>query len=316
MEKLDDQNKEIIDTVKIKENSNSENQNTIKEITINQNEISNKKENIEQTNQDAKDNISKHSDNNKDNNASDANKTSNTNNDLNIYNTPIKGIIKSRLSDTSNIKKLVIQDDNDNNQKENSKIDNKTSPLEINIQPNSKLTKVSFDPKANSNKDLPIGKKKLSITDFKITQTLGKGAFGKVVLAEHKGKNYALKVLDKKFMEKYEKIHEVHTEKQILSLLNHRNIIKLHSTFQDSKSLYFVLDYCPNKDLAEFLKMNVVLSKELAQFYSAEIVCVMDYLRKNGISHRDLKPENIMLDEQMKIKVVSNIRNTKFLNTY
>lgn len=147
--------------------------------------------------------------------------------------------------------------------------------------------------------------KKLMITDFKILETLGRGAYAKVVLAEHKGKYYALKIIDKKFIEKYEKIHEVHTEKQILSNLNHRNIIKLHSTFQDNKSLYFVLDYCPNKDLSEFLRLNVILSQELAQYYSAEIVHALEYLRNNGISHRDLKPENIMLDEQMKIKIVN-----------
>lgn len=148
-------------------------------------------------------------------------------------------------------------------------------------------------------------KKKLCVTDFQVSQTLGRGAYAKVMLAEHKGKYYALKVIDKKFIEKYEKVHEVHTEKQILTSLNHRSIIKLHSTFQDSKALYFVLDYCPNKDLADFLRMNVILSKELAQFYAAEIVNALDYLRKNGLSHRDLKPENIMLDDQMKIKIVS-----------
>ena len=153
--------------------------------------------------------------------------------------------------------------------------------------------------------------KKLTISDFKLNQTLGRGAFAKVVHGEHKGKNFAIKVIDKKFIEKFEKIHEVHTEKQILSSMNHPNIIKLHFTFQDSKSLYFVLDYCANKDLSIFLKANVILSKELAQYYTAEIVYALEYLRKKGIAHRDLKPENIMLDEKMKIKIVSLKQNFK-----
>jgi len=155
------------------------------------------------------------------------------------------------------------------------------------------------------------GKKKLTITDFKIIETLGRGAYAKVCLSELKGEYYALKVIDKKFIEKFEKVHEVHTEKQILSQLNHPSIIKMHSTFQDKRSLYFVLDYCKNKDLAEFLRTNVILSKELAQFYSAEIVCALDYLRKNGIAHRDLKPENIMLDKRMKIKIIDFATATK-----
>jgi len=37
-------------------------------------------------------------------------------------------------------------------------------------------------------------------------------------------------------------------------MINHPNIISLHSTFQDPKKLYFILDYCPNRDLADFLR--------------------------------------------------------------
>ena len=147
-------------------------------------------------------------------------------------------------------------------------------------------------------------KKKIEISDFKLLETLGRGAYAKVVLAEKGGQQFAHKIIDKKIIDKYEKKHEVHTEKQVLSSLNHRSIIKLHSSFQDHKSLYFLLDYCRNKDLGDFLRTNVILSKELAQFYSAEIVNALDHLRFHGISHRDLKPENIMLDEKMKIKLV------------
>ena len=174
--------------------------------------------------------------------------------------------------------------------------------------------KIKLNKKPALNKNNSKGNKpKLSITDFNVSQTLGRGAYAKVVKGDHKGKSYAIKVIDKKFIEKYEKIHEVHTEKQILSSISHPNIIKMHFTFQDSKNLYFVLDYCSNKDFSDFLKTRVILSKELAQYYTAEIVYVLDYLRKNGISHRDLKPENIMLDEKMKIKIVSIILNNIIL---
>lgn len=158
--------------------------------------------------------------------------------------------------------------------------------------------------------------KKLSKSDFSMEKIIGKGSYGKVYLALYNNKKYALKVIDKKFVEKVEKIHEVHIERQILSFMDHPRIIKLYSTFQDSKYLYFVLDYCNNKDLSEFLHYQGKLSPELSQFYSAEIVSALEYLRENGISHRDLKPENILLDENMMIKIVdfatATIKNKVF----
>lgn len=156
--------------------------------------------------------------------------------------------------------------------------------------------------------------KKLSKEDFSFMKLLGKGAYAKVILAEFQGKRYALKIIDKKFVDKLEKKHEVHIEKQILSLLNHPRIVKLHSTFQDAKNLYFALDYCNNKDLAELLKSQVTLSCELSQFYAAEIVSALEYLRSQGVSHRDLKPENIVLDESMRIKLVSQYLNILNIN--
>ena len=47
----------------------------------------------------------------------------------------------------------------------------------------------------------------------------------------------------------------------MLMLINHPNIITLHSTFQDDRKLYFILDYCPHKDLSDFLKTQGKLKK-------------------------------------------------------
>lgn len=184
----------------------------------------------------------------------------------------------------------------------------KNSENLYNVAPTMKDSKpkITFETKIDDNKN---NKKKQSIKDFSIEETLGKGAYAKVVRAVKQGKEYAIKIISKKFIEKYEKTHEVHIERQVLTSLNHRNIIKIESTFQDQNNLYFVLEYCPNKDLSNFLKLNVILSNTLSQFYAAELVYALEYLRKMGIAHRDLKPENIMLDKYMKIKLVSNIFN-------
>lgn len=168
-------------------------------------------------------------------------------------------------------------------------------------KPISKITRLVEGVRINENEKI---KTKLTPQDFQMIAVLGKGSYAKVVLSEYSGKQYALKIIDKQFVEKFEKIHEVHIEKMILSGLNHPNIIKLHSTFQDKRKLYFVLDYCSRRDLADFLKANGKLDILVARWFAANIVNALVYLREKGISHRDLKPENVMINDDYKLKLV------------
>ena len=105
----------------------------------------------------------------------------------------------------------------------------------------------------SSNMSTASTQKKSSIEDFTIIQELGSGSYAKVILGKHNenGKLYAIKKINKNMLNNFEKQHEVHIEKNILAELKHPNIVKLHKTFQDKKHLYFVLEYCKNKDLAK-----------------------------------------------------------------
>jgi serine/threonine protein kinase len=99
-------------------------------------------------------------------------------------------------------------------------------------------------------------KKKNSIADFDLFEILGRGSYAKVVHGKniYTNESFAIKIIDKNFLEREDKVYEVHIEKYMLSLLHHPNIIKLYSTFQDRKKLYFILEYCPNRDLSEFIR--------------------------------------------------------------
>lgn len=176
-------------------------------------------------------------------------------------------------------------------------IQNLKNPLK---SPNKKQT----DEIKKDSDNLNMSKLKLTPEDFNISVILGKGAFAKVSLAEYCGKKYALKIIDKKHVEKHGKIHEVHIEKQILTGLSHSHIVKLHSTFQDKRNLYFVLDYCSKRNLSDFMKSFGKMDTEVARYFSAQIVSALEYLRSKGISHRDLKPDNIMVTENYKLKLV------------
>ena len=147
--------------------------------------------------------------------------------------------------------------------------------------------------------------KKTSLEDFSIIKLLGTGSYAKVVLAKHNinGKLYALKKINKNMLNNFEKQHEAHIEKQCLAELQNNNILKLNKTFQDKKNLYFILEFCSNKDLGFLLNKLGKLDYNLAQYFSAQIILAISYMHKQGIYHRDLKPENIGIDKYFHLKI-------------
>ena len=112
------------------------------------------------------------------------------------------------------------------------------------------------------------------------------------------------KLLKKDLLNRFDKQYEIHVEKYCLIHLSHPNIIKFNKTFQDKHHLYFVLEYCKNKDLGKLIQKVGTFNHKLAQYYAAEIISVISFMRKRGIYHRDLKPENIGVDEDMHLKLL------------
>lgn len=66
-----------------------------------------------------------------------------------------------------------------------------------------------------------------------------------------------------------------------------------------------MVEYCHGGDFTNFIRLNHKhLTNEMRVFYISEIVSILEYLHKNGITHRDLKPENIMLSKNGHIKLI------------
>uniref|UniRef100_A0A4W5RJT2 3-phosphoinositide-dependent protein kinase 1 n=1 Tax=Hucho hucho TaxID=62062 RepID=A0A4W5RJT2_9TELE len=141
--------------------------------------------------------------------------------------------------------------------------------------------------------------------DFKFGRILGEGSYSTVVLAREQatGKEYAMKILEKMHIRKENKAHSVTRERDIMSSLAHPFIVKLYFTFQDVKRLYFGISYARNGELLKYIRKIGSFDETCTRFYSAEIVCALEYLHSKGIIHRDLKPENILLNEDMHIQI-------------
>ena len=90
---------------------------------------------------------------------------------------------------------------------------------------------------------------------YEIEQLLGKGAFGKVALATHKltQKPVALKIIDKTQLSSVQ-YRKVQTEIRLLSVMNHKNIIKLYEVLETKNEIFMVMEYAPGGDLLTFMK--------------------------------------------------------------
>lgn len=147
---------------------------------------------------------------------------------------------------------------------------------------------------------------KKGVKDFNFGRTLGEGSYSTVLAATDRqtSREYAIKVLDKRHIIKEKKVKYVNIEKDTLNrLTEHPGIVRLYYTFQDERSLYFVLDLATGGELLGVLKKTTSFDEDCSRFYGAEILDSIDYMHQRGIIHRDLKPENVLLDDQMHVKI-------------
>lgn len=152
--------------------------------------------------------------------------------------------------------------------------------------------------------------------DFIFGKVIGEGSFSTVYLAKdiHTGKEYAIKVCDKRHIIKEKKTEYVKREKEVLNMLAgaKHSFVRLFCTFQDMERLYFALSYAKNCELLPYINKVGSFDIECTRFYSAEILRGLEYLHGLGIIHRDLKPENILLDEKMHV-LITDFGSAKIL---
>jgi 3-phosphoinositide dependent protein kinase-1 len=147
---------------------------------------------------------------------------------------------------------------------------------------------------------------KKGVRDFSFGRTLGEGSYSTVIAATDRQtlKEYAIKILDKRHIIKEKKVKYVNIEKDTLNrLTDHPGVVRLYYTFQDERSLYFVLDLASGGELLGVLKRMSSFDEECTRFYGAQILDTIDYMHKRGVIHRDLKPENVLLDSHMHVKI-------------
>ena len=120
---------------------------------------------------------------------------------------------------------------------------------------------------------------------------IGEGGFGEVFHVKHclDEKEYAIKRMNKSENDL--------CEIKILSSLNHPNIIRYYSSWNDYQYFYIQMEYCIMNLRDYFYKEE----RDFSMIY--QIINGLDYLHQKKYIHFDLKPENILLDSEGIIKI-------------
>ncbi|KAF7727659.1 hypothetical protein EC973_007317 [Apophysomyces ossiformis] len=139
----------------------------------------------------------------------------------------------------------------------------------------------------------------VDLAHFTLLRSVGKGAFGKVRVVQHKGNKqlYALKYINKAKCIQMRAVENIISERRLLEQINCGLIVNLRYAFQDDENLFMILDLMLGGDLRFHLDRLGVMPEEYVRFYAAEVAISLRYLHKKNIVHRDLKPDNILLNE-------------------
>lgn len=155
-------------------------------------------------------------------------------------------------------------------------------------------------------------------SEFKVLKELGEGAYGKVVLAQHREDpvyTIIIKCIDKERIlvdtwVRDRKLGTICSEIQIMAFLNnepHVNIMRIIDFFEDSKYYYLetpLFGDPPAIDLFDFIEIRKDLSERECRFIFKQIVLAIYHLHKHGIVHRDIKDENVIVDENGIVKLI------------
>ena len=138
--------------------------------------------------------------------------------------------------------------------------------------------------------------------NYEFISMLGNGAYGKVRL--YRDRNYkellfAIKTLKKEGIPQYQ-FNLLKSEVNILSNLDHPNIVKYFGTFEDEFFIHIVMEYLKGHDLDKIIALKNYTGfdeKNMCQIIQ-QLLKALYFIHSKNIIHRDIKPENVLFSNK------------------
>eukprot|EP00356_Strombidium_inclinatum_P002629 CAMPEP_0170478722 /NCGR_PEP_ID=MMETSP0208-20121228/211_1 /TAXON_ID=197538 /ORGANISM="Strombidium inclinatum, Strain S3" /LENGTH=285 /DNA_ID=CAMNT_0010751027 /DNA_START=11 /DNA_END=870 /DNA_ORIENTATION=- len=158
-------------------------------------------------------------------------------------------------------------------------------------------------------------KRKVSLSDYEMTTTLGTGSFGRVLLCKNKrsGEYFAMKRLKKADIIKLRQVDHVISENTILADIDHPFLVSLNTiTLVPGRLERFLLGFAisllPHGLHRRWRTLHLSQNRGEARARPRDVLHCLGYtyvrvLALLNIIYRDLKPENILIDPEGYLKL-------------
>ncbi len=148
---------------------------------------------------------------------------------------------------------------------------------------------------------------------YEIIDLIGGGGMGTIYLASDlrlgKRKCIVKKLKDDFFKDedKEKALTFFQREAQVLSSLQHPNIVHVFDFFEEDNNYYLIMEYVEGKNLEELIFENgKPFSEAQVINWANQIIDVLVYIHNHypPVIYRDLKPSNIILNDQHRVKLI------------
>ncbi len=157
-------------------------------------------------------------------------------------------------------------------------------------------SQLSFSDLSETAKDLPyqeIVNGQIIFGEFQVIRRISDGPVFLVTNIAESNSLYAIKISDRELI--FTSKINLRNEYIQHSMLESKNIVKIHSPLEDQEYFGILMEYVGGGDLADYLKRKKFASVDNALKIFKSISLALKEVHSKNLVHADVKPENILL---------------------